>query len=157
MALVSAENIIRAHCKTEWAPEGAVPVDARTPAEITGNAFVQWRDQQDMPLTPNEERAYDVLTQEEESNGAESEEGSADTGSSAAAEPGAQPAGNTAEEAGQTERDQKDVEFLASLNPQLRRQIMAEEALLEKEAAARQMTLTKMQLAKVQNPQATVM
>ena len=103
MALVSAENIIRAHCKTEWAPEGAVPVDARTPAEITSNAFVQWRDQQDMPLTPNEERAYDVLTQEEESNGAESEEGSADTGSSAAAEPGAQPAGNTAEEAGQTD------------------------------------------------------
>ena len=108
MALVSAENIIRAHCKTEWAPEGAVPVDARTPAEITGNAFVQWRDQQDMPLTPNEERAYDVLTQEEELNGAESEEGSADTGSSAAAEPGAQPAGNTAEEAGQTDSGPAD-------------------------------------------------
>ena len=55
------------------------------------------------------------------------------------------------------ERDQKDVEFLASLNPQLRRQIMAEESMLEKEAAARQMVLTKMQLAKVQNSQAVPM
>ena len=55
------------------------------------------------------------------------------------------------------ERTPTDIEFLSSLNPQLRKQIMAQEALLEKEAAARQMVLSKMQLAKAQDSQAVVL
>ena len=55
------------------------------------------------------------------------------------------------------ERDPSDLEFLSSLSPALRRQIMSQEALLEREATARQVLLTKQQLAKVQSSQATVM
>ena len=55
------------------------------------------------------------------------------------------------------EREPSDLEFLSSLSPALRKQVMAQEALLEREAAARQVILTKQQLAKVQNSQAMTM
>ena len=54
------------------------------------------------------------------------------------------------------QRELTNLQFLSTLHPLLRQQVMAQESLLEKEAEARKILLTKQMLARVQNSQTGV-